>query len=95
MMRGGGCLIVDQIENIARASPGRSALMDRDQVVTFGQLREEICVSADLLSAHGAGQGHAVWGLLLSNRAASVAALLGIARTGSAAILFPPALSAA
>lgn len=88
-----GSPIVDQIEDTAVAFPGRPAVIDRDRVLTYGQLFAEVRACSDLLSTLGAGPGQAV-GLLMSNATSSVAALLGTARTESAAILFPPSLPA-
>ena len=86
--------IVDQIANAARAFPDRPAIIDRDRVLTFGQFDAELRACSDLLTNLGAGPGQAV-GLLFPNSALSVAALLGTARTGGTAILFPSTLPVA
>jgi len=89
-----GARVVDEIARVARAAPDRPALIDRDRRTTYGQLAEQIDSRAEFLAEHGAETGRAV-GLLLPNRAASVATLLGTARAGSVAVLFPPSLTPA
>ena len=84
--------ILAQIEKAARAFPAHPALVDPNQVLTYSRLWEETIACADLLVANGAAEGQAI-GLFIPNSARFVAALLGAARVGCTAILFPPALT--
>lgn len=92
-MGGNEFSIVGKIEEAARSFSRRPALIDRDRVLTFQALHQEVCACSDLLSAHGAGSRQAVV-LLMSNFATSIIGLLGTARTKSVAILIPSTLSA-
>jgi long-chain acyl-CoA synthetase len=87
-----GAPILEWIEHWAHTSPERLALIDSSRVLTFGQLCAGISSCASLLSAHGVGEQQAI-GLLLPSCATFAAALLGIAKVGSSAILFPPTLT--
>lgn len=93
-MAGNEFSIVGHFEEIARSFPGRPAVLERDRVLTFEGLYEELRACSDLLSTHGAGPGQAI-ALLMSNSTTSIVGLLGTARTESAAILFPSTLPAA
>ena len=84
--------ILEQIEKAARTFPARPALADGTRVLTYSLLWEEAISCADLLVATGAAEGQAI-GLFFPNSARFVAALLGAARVGCTAILFPPALT--
>ncbi len=84
--------IVEQIARQARTLPGSPALVDRSGIMTFSRLWEEISSCADVLSTYRAGVGQAL-GLLLPNCALFVAVLVGIARLGRTAILFPTTLT--
>ena len=86
--------IIEQIAGWAAKTPGRPGITDRATTVTFGQLWEDIGTCADFLTRHGGIEGAAV-GLLLPNRGLFVTTLLGIARIGAVAVLFPTSLSAA
>jgi long-chain acyl-CoA synthetase len=94
MTGSGAAPILEWVEHWAHASPKRLALTDSSRSMTFGQLGAEISSCASLLSAHGVAKRQAI-GLLLPNCATFAAALLGIAKVGSSAILFPPTLTAA
>jgi long-chain acyl-CoA synthetase len=83
--------ILEHVERAARTIPGHTALSDDARFVTYYQLWEEAEASAAALAAIGVEPGQAV-GLLFPNSAEFVAALLGTAKAGSTAILFPPAL---
>jgi len=90
----GDASIVEQIERQVRAGPGCPAVTDHSSTtMTFGRLWEEASASAGLLAASAEREGQAV-GLLFPNCALFVAALLGTARHGSAAILLPTSLTA-
>ncbi len=93
-MNGGGPSVVARIQERAREDSGRTALIDRERAVTYGQLSEEIAYWAHLISAQGAVEGRAV-GIMVPNRATAVAALLGVSGVGAVAILLPPTLPAA
>lgn len=86
-------VVVDAIERWARSASKRLALVDGHRSVTFGQLRGEIAACAALVRACDVGGRQAI-GLFLPNCATFVVALLGIAATERAAILFPPTLTA-
>ena len=84
--------ILEQIEKAARAFPDHPALADGNHMLTYSLLWEKAISCADLLVATGAAEGQAI-GLFFPNSARFVAALLGTARVGCTAILFPPALT--
>lgn len=86
--------IIEQVAGWAAKTPGRPAITDRTQAVTFGRLWEDVSSCADFLTRHGVAEDAAV-GLLLPNRGLFVTALLSIARVGAVAVLFPTSLSAA
>ncbi len=85
--------IVEQIAGHADATPEAPAVTDRTGTVTFGRLWQEASACAGLVARY-AGEDAAV-GVLLPNCALFVAALLGAARVGRPAILFPTTLTGA
>lgn len=85
--------IVEQISRWATDAPGRPAIGDRVGVVTYGQVWQEASTCARILKRHAAKAGDAV-GLVLPNQALFIAALLGTARIGAVAVLFPTSLEA-
>ncbi len=86
--------IIEQIAGWAAKTPGRPAITDRTQAVTFGRLWEDVGSCTDFLTRHDVAEDAAV-GLLLPNRGLFVTSLLSIARVGAVAVLFPTSLSAA
>ena len=86
-----GSALCERIQQRARQAPNSPAITDRHAVTTFEGLWREATVCASLLRTQGIAPGHPV-GLLCSNRAQFVEALLGIASVGAIAILLPAAL---
>lgn len=82
--------IIKEIERRAGAAPGSPAVTDGSGTTTFGRLWDDASACAAFLAPYGGG-GAAI-GLCFSNGAPFVAALLGVARNGSAAILLPTGL---
>jgi acyl-CoA synthetase (AMP-forming)/AMP-acid ligase II len=85
--------IIAHVARWAASTPNRPAVTDRAGTATFGRLWADAGSCAAVLAGHRVQEGEVV-GLLLPNRGLFVTALLGIARMGAIAVLFPTSLSA-
>lgn len=82
-----------RFDDVARRHPDRTAVVDSAVTMTYGQLRRTSAAIADDLGAAGAGAGQLV-GIRVGRNAQTVAAIIGVLRTGAAYVALDPSCPA-